>query len=75
MGDTMNMFKIGDIVARKSYGCDILFKIDDILESKQGIIMILKGITYRLLADAPESDLLLKTENLIKDCNDRKLNV
>lgn len=56
----MGTLKIGDIVARKSYRCDILFKIADILKSEQGNIIILKGIDYRLLADAPESDLLIQ---------------
>ena len=30
----MKKIKIGDIVGRKSYGCDVLFKINDIYEHK-----------------------------------------
>lgn len=51
--------KIGDIVARKSYGYDILFKVHDIVTGKEGSrIIYLKGLNYRLLADAPESDIV-----------------
>lgn len=48
-------FKTGEIVGRKSYGMDILFKILEIDESKQRAL--LKGLDMRLLADAPISDL------------------
>ncbi len=58
----MGRFKIGDIVARKSYGCDILFEVTDIGEN-----CMLKGIACRLEADAPESDLLLQTEEQIEE--------
>lgn len=55
MGD----FKIGDVVARKSYGGDVYFRIIDII-NKNGseTLAILKGIDHRLIADAPCSDLL-----------------
>jgi len=45
--------KQGDFVVRKSYGGDVLFRIDAFLKD----IAILKGTDYRLLADAPFSDL------------------
>lgn len=45
--------KIGDYVVRKSYGGDILFRIEGFVQQTA----ILKGIDYRLLADAPLSDL------------------
>lgn len=46
-------FKTGDIVGRKSYGLDILFTIININEKGA----LLKGVGYRLLADAPLEDL------------------
>lgn len=48
------IFNIGDIVTRKSYGNDILFKIIDIKEK----IIYLKGINIRLLADSEQEDLV-----------------
>lgn len=51
--------KVGDIVARKSYSFDILFKVHDIVFGKDGSRTIfLKGLNYRLFADAPESDIV-----------------
>lgn len=49
------ILKKGDIVGRKSYGKDIAFFISDILEKEQ--VAILKGITIRIIADSPISDL------------------
>ena len=51
------MFKIGDLVTRKKYGNDIIFKIDKI----QNNIIYLKGIDIRLYADTKEDDLVLAT--------------
>ncbi len=48
-------FKVGDIVSRRSYGGDILFKVIEINRS-EGMALI-KGIHVRLLADAPLEDL------------------
>ncbi|PZE19194.1 sporulation peptidase YabG [Paenibacillus xerothermodurans] len=45
--------KQGDLVTRKSYGGDIIFKIQDIIQRKA----VLRGVDYRLLADAPLHDL------------------
>jgi spore coat assembly protein len=45
----------GDLVIRKSYGGDVLFKIQEIFVQK----VLLKGIEYRLLADSPIEDLSL----------------
>jgi spore coat assembly protein len=45
--------KQGDLVVRKSYGGDVLFKIQDLTPQKA----LLKGMEYRLLADAPIYDL------------------
>lgn len=49
----------GDIVGRISYGKDILFYVDRIIkEKKHGkAYAILKGIQYRIEADAPLEDL------------------
>lgn len=46
---------VGDIVGRKSYGMDILFKIIEI--NKKTKTAVLKGVDMRLLADASLSDL------------------
>jgi len=45
--------KQGDLVVRKSYGGDVLFRVA-ILDPE---IAVLKGTDYRLLADAPVGDL------------------
>jgi spore coat assembly protein len=43
----------GDLVVRKSYGEDVLFKINDLNDKKA----VLKGIEVRLIADSPVNDL------------------
>lgn len=55
----MSNFKVGDIVARKSYNYDVLFRITNI---HQNGIVDLVGITSRILADAYENDLKLITK-------------
>lgn len=52
----MPKFKIGDIVARKSYNYDVLFRITNI--NSNGIIDLV-GITVRIIADAYDYDLKL----------------
>lgn len=49
----MGKFKIGDIVARISYGCDVLFKIVGFSNSQADLV----GLTVRIIANAPENDL------------------
>lgn len=49
-------FKIGDFVARKSYQCDLIFRISKIDDEKTVTIV---GEEVRLIADAPLSDLVL----------------
>lgn len=49
----MEKFKVGDVVGRKSYNFDILFRIIAINND----IADLVGITVRIIADAPEYDL------------------
>lgn len=46
--------KQGDLVVRQSYGGDVLFRIE-VLQSEN---VIIKGLDYRLLADAPRHDLM-----------------
>lgn len=50
------MFSIGDYVVRVSYGRDILFRITYISPNQ---VARLKGISYRVVADAPMTDLEL----------------
>lgn len=60
--------KVGDIVARKSYGYDILFKVHDIVVGNDGSRTIrLKGLNYRLFADAPEADIIKMPLTKIND--------
>ena len=58
----MPNFKVGDIVARKSYNYDVLFKIQRL----NGDMADLVGITVRILADAPIYDLRLITDTEVK---------
>lgn len=54
----MNKLKIGDIVTRKSYKNDVLFKITKIIKtSNNEWIAIIKGITKRIEADSYLEDL------------------
>ncbi len=52
----MANFKIGDIVARKSYNYDVLFRITNI--HPNGLVDLV-GITVRIIADAQDYDLKL----------------
>ncbi len=59
----MSGIKIGDLVARKSYNCDILFKVTEIInQSGKERVYILKGVNMRIMVDAPEADLTIQTE-------------
>lgn len=49
--------KKGDIVARKSYGKDILFIVKNIMHTQK--IAILKGVIDRIEADSPIEDLVI----------------
>lgn len=80
----MGKIKKGDIVGRKSYGKDILFKVEKILKRKnEEPIAILKGLIIRIEADATLDDLVVmetkqiqtnmrsledRLENKIKNC-------
>lgn len=50
------MIMVGDTVGRKSYGCDIIFKVKE-LYLNEGVA-VLRGITTRLEATAPINDLV-----------------
>lgn len=54
------MFKVGDIVARRSHKQDLFFRIEQIHSVSGERIAILKGINLRLSADAPLQDLIGK---------------
>lgn len=64
----MDKIKKGDIVTRKSYGCDILFIVDNLVYgSNKMIIAILKGISIRIMADAFLDDLLIIDKSLLRN--------
>ena len=48
-----------DIVGRRSYNCDILFRVIDIQEINGQKFAILYGEDFRLVADAPYEDLVV----------------
>jgi len=62
------LFKIGDLVTRKSYQNDLLFKIIDI----HGDVAYLKGVDVRLYADSDLEDLELVKEGSSSNGQDRK---
>lgn len=49
----ISMYKVGDLVTRKSYNNDVVFKIVSITEN----IYYLKGVNVRLIADSTLDDL------------------
>ena len=62
----MEKVKIGDIVGRKSYNKDILFRVKNIIDTKSGQIAILIGIVERVEADSELSDLEKVNEDRIQ---------
>jgi len=53
------MFRIGDIVGRRSYGGDIPFEIIEIKKDIEGKkIYVLRGVFFRIEADSYENDLI-----------------
>lgn len=64
--DRMGGVKIGDIVARKSYGNDIFFRVSELKSNGKETIATLKGISYRIEADAPVSDLEVQSRKSVK---------
>ncbi len=54
-------FRVGDIVTRKSYGGDILFKVINIKKGCDGSdCYVLRGLSYRIEADANGDDLIIQ---------------
>jgi len=71
----MGNLKIGDIVARKSYGQDIFFKVVDITNNGKENIVTIKGIAYRIEADAPESDLVVQSSARVDEYSQRAFRI
>ena len=66
----MESFKVGDIVARKSYKFDILFRIINIDKDMVDIA----GLTVRIIADAPSYDLVhISSEEVNKRLRDLEM--
>ncbi|MHB1420685.1 MAG: sporulation peptidase YabG [Bacillota bacterium] len=62
----MNRIKPGSVVTRKSYGGDILFKVQQVIHAGRGRkVALLKGLDIRLVADAPLEDLELKDSHQV----------
>ena len=57
------MFKIGDLVTRKSYNNDLVFKIENIVDD----LYILSGVNLRLCADSKVDDLVKYEEELDRE--------
>ena len=63
----MEKIKIGDIVGRKSYNKDILFRVKNIIDTKTEQVAILVGIIERVEADSKLSDLEKVSEERIQE--------
>ncbi|MBQ2937287.1 MAG: sporulation peptidase YabG [Clostridia bacterium] len=63
----MKKIKKGDIVARKSYGKDIIFYVKKVIKTKKENIAILCGLLERIEADSRIEDLELIDERTIKN--------
>lgn len=62
----MSNFQIGDIVARRSYGGDVYFKVTEISTRNDGKkLYSLKGLLYRIEADSIEDDLVGQNPQLV----------
>lgn len=55
--------KINDIVGRRSYNCDLLFRVIDIQKQNGQTVAILYGEDFRLVADAPYQDLVVLNQS------------
>ena len=63
----MTKIKKGDIVARKSYGKDIIFYVKRIIKHSKGKIAILCGLSERIEADSKIEDLELLDKKTIQE--------
>lgn len=57
------MIEVNMIVGRRSYQCDILFRVIDMKVTDGRKMAILSGKDYRLVADAPMEDLVVISES------------
>ncbi len=55
----MTGIRVGDIVARKSYGMDVYFRVVELKEDTKDKLAVLKGVSHRIIVDAPVNDLVL----------------
>lgn len=59
--------KVGDIVGRKSYNSDVLFRVKEIYKQGNKLMATLKGMDVRLVADSSVDDLEIKSpEEILK---------
>ena len=63
----MNNIKKGNIVARKSYGKDIIFVVKNIINTSKGKIAILEGLVDRIEADSSIEDLEIVEKRIISE--------
>lgn len=63
----MRKIKKGDIVARKSYGKDIIFVVKNIITTEKEKIAILKGMVERIEADSKIDDLEIVDKQIINE--------
>jgi spore coat assembly protein len=63
IGVTTVDIRLMDIVARRSYNCDILFRVTEIKEINGRKMAVLYGEDFRLIADAPCEDLVTINQN------------
>lgn len=63
----MSKIKKGDIVARKSYGKDIIFVVKNIIQTKKEKIAILKGMVDRIEADSYIDDLEIVDKQMVNE--------
>lgn len=63
----MKKIKKGDIVARKSYGKDIIFYVKRIVKTQKEDIAILCGLIERIEADSTIEDLEIINQNVAKE--------
>lgn len=63
IGVTTVDIKINDIVGRRSYNCDLFFRVIDIQKQNGQTVAILYGEDFRLVADAPYQDLVVLNQN------------
>lgn len=68
----MAKLRVGDIVARKSYGMDVYFKVTGFKSAGSEKIVEIKGLSYRIKADAPLSDIVLVPETRLNEYREKE---